>query len=81
MSPTTDPALVPLRDVIAAVARGAAGAAARTGVTVRLIVTALRSHSAEVNRNLVWMTMQAALPTLVESLTALRYDPSRSAEK
>ncbi|MFM2097561.1 MAG: hypothetical protein RIT06_189 [Chloroflexota bacterium] len=40
------------RDVIAAVARGAAGAAARTGVTVRLIVTALRSHSAEENRSL-----------------------------
>jgi adenosine deaminase len=38
--------------VIAAVARGASSAAAEVGVQVRLIVTALRSHSVEENRAL-----------------------------
>jgi len=38
--------------VIAAVARGATAAAAASGTSVRLIVTALRSHSAEENRAL-----------------------------
>jgi adenosine deaminase len=38
--------------VIAAVAAGARRAAAESGIEVRLIVTALRSHSQEENRNL-----------------------------
>ena len=40
---------LPLADGIAAVVRGANDAAARTGVTVRLISTALRSHDPEQN--------------------------------
>src|SRR6187455_1815611 len=40
---------LPLADGIDAVVRGANAAAARTGVTVRLISTALRSHDAERN--------------------------------
>jgi adenosine deaminase len=40
---------LPLADGIAAVVRGANAAAARTGVTVRLISTALRSHDPERN--------------------------------
>jgi adenosine deaminase len=41
-----------LSDGIAAVARGAHEAAARTGIDVRLICTALRSHEPEANREL-----------------------------
>src|SRR3954469_22389418 len=41
-----------LSDGIAAVARGANEAAARTGITVRLICTALRSHDPEANAEL-----------------------------
>ena len=41
-----------LADGIAAVCRGAAAAAARTGTTVRLICTALRSHNPEDNVDL-----------------------------
>ena len=40
---------LPLADGIAAVCRGAGSAAGRTGVTVRLISTALRSHDPERN--------------------------------
>jgi adenosine deaminase len=40
---------LPLADGIAAVVRGANAAAARTGITVRLISTALRSHDPERN--------------------------------
>ena len=40
---------LPLADGIAAVCAGAAGAAARTGTTVRLICTALRSHDPDDN--------------------------------
>jgi adenosine deaminase len=40
---------LPLADGIAAVCRGANGAAARTGTTVRLTCTALRSHDPEDN--------------------------------
>jgi adenosine deaminase len=41
-----------LRDGIGAVARGADDAAARTGIEVRLICTALRSHDPEANADL-----------------------------
>jgi adenosine deaminase len=41
-----------LRDGIAAVARGAAGASAATGTVVRLIATALRSHEPAANERL-----------------------------
>src|SRR3954465_14050463 len=40
---------LPLADGIAAVVRGARSAAARTGITVRLISTALRSHDPDRN--------------------------------
>lgn len=45
--------------VIAAVAAGARRAAAETGIEVRLIVTALRSHSREENRDLAMAAVAA----------------------
>lgn len=45
--------------VIAAVAAGARRAAAETGIEVRLIITALRSHSLEENRNLATAAVAA----------------------
>lgn len=45
--------------VIAAVAAGARRAAAETGIEVRLIVTALRSHSMEENRDLATAAVAA----------------------
>jgi adenosine deaminase len=45
--------------VIAAVAAGARRAAAATGIDVRLIITALRSHSLEENRNLATAAVAA----------------------
>ena len=45
--------------VIAAVAAGARRAAAATGIEVRLIITALRSHSLEENRNLATAAVAA----------------------
>lgn len=45
--------------VIAAVARGAGAAAKEAGVQVKLIVTALRTHSAEVNRALAAAAVSA----------------------
>jgi adenosine deaminase len=45
--------------VIAAVAAGARRAAVETGIEVRLIVTALRSHSLEENRNLATAAVAA----------------------
>ncbi|MFZ9845580.1 MAG: adenosine deaminase, partial [Candidatus Limnocylindrus sp.] len=46
-------------EVIAAVARGASAAAAAVNVEVRLIVTALRSHSVEENRALAVAAVEA----------------------
>ena len=45
--------------VIAAVAAGARRAAVETGIEVRLIITALRSHSLEENRNLATASVAA----------------------
>ena len=54
--------------VIAAVAKGANAAAAACGVHVRLIVTALRSHSVEVNRAL------AAAAVAAQDLGVVAFD-------
>ena len=56
---------LPLADGIAAVCRGAAEAAERTGIVVRLICTALRSHDPALNVELAETAARFRVPGLV----------------